>query len=132
MPAPNDLSITDDTVVYRAYSRKLDEDGRVQAVDFQQRDNEETLSIALTPDKALDDLDVRGYVPMRVGDIRAVHHGDDRCGVIHKPADLDPDYLEVTGITAESAQGFANSFAARAGIPVERPDHRRRIRMARQ
>lgn len=84
VPVPNDSSITDETIVYRAYSRKLDEDGCVQAVDFEQRDNEETLSIALTPETALDELDARGYVAMRVGDIRAINDGEYRCGIIHK------------------------------------------------
>jgi hypothetical protein len=69
---PNDTSFTDETVVYRAYSRKLDEDGRVQFQDFIQRDNEDTLSVALTPEGALDELDVRGYVALTIADVRAI------------------------------------------------------------
>jgi hypothetical protein len=126
LPIP---TLTDDTVVYRAYSRKLDEDGRVQSQDFIQRDNESTLSIALTPEEALDELDARGYVPIRIGNIRAVHDGELRLGIVRKTD--EPLSLEITGIARETANGFAVSLAARAGSPIERPDHRTRIRAER-
>ena len=84
--------------------------------------------VALTPEEALDELDVRGFVAITVGDIRAVHNEEHRCGVIRKTGDPGSGYLEITGITTDTAMGFASSLAARAGRPVERPDHRQRIR----
>jgi hypothetical protein len=130
LPIPNNSTLADDVVVYRAYSRKLDEDGRVQFHDFVQRDNEETLSVALTPAEALDELDVRGYVPITVGDIRAVHEGEQRLRVLRKAG--EPMCCEITGITRETATGFAISLSARAALPVPTPEHRVRIRAKRE
>lgn len=129
LPLQNDPTLTDDTVVYRAYGRPLDEDGRVQFYDFLQRDNEETLSVGLTPEAALDELDKRGYVPITIGDIRAVVHGEQRLGIVRKAG--EPDGLEIIGITPLTAKGFGDSLSARAGPPVETPDHRRRIKALR-
>jgi hypothetical protein len=119
LPIPYNSTLTDDDVVYRAYSRKLDEDGRVQFHDFVQRDNE-----------ALAELDVRGYVPITVGDIRAVHEGEQRLGILRKAG--EPMCCEITGITRETAMGFAISLSARAALPVPTPEHRVRIRAKRE
>jgi hypothetical protein len=117
-------------ITYRAYSRKLDEDGRVQFKDFVQRSNEDTLSVALTPEDALDELDVRGYVPITVGDIRAIQQGRHRLGVARKAN--EPTCLEITGIDPAKVESIATSLSARAGTPVERLDHRQRIRVGRR
>jgi hypothetical protein len=131
MEAPDDESIGDDTVVYRAYARKLDEDGRVQSLDFCQRPNETSLSIARLPEKALGDLDVRGYVGLTAGSIRAIRDGDKRLGIRQKEGD-DPDLLEVCGISEESAVAYSISLAAcPMEKPVEQPEHRKRIRALR-
>jgi hypothetical protein len=116
--------------LYIEPTRKLDEDGRVQFRDFVQRDNEDTLSVALSPEEALDELDVRGYVPITIGDIRAIHNGEQRLGIIRKTN--EPGCLEIIGIVPETAEGFANSLAARTARPIETPEHRRRIRAERR
>lgn len=117
---PNDF-------VYRAYSRKLDEDGRVQHRDFLLRVNEKNLSVALVGEKSLDELDVRGYVPLRIGLIT-----DLGLSIIPKEDMDDPDFLEIAGITPETAEGTANALAAGAGSPVECPEHRARIQAERK
>jgi hypothetical protein len=113
--------------VYRAFSRKLDEDGRVQYRDFVLRENELGLSVALTGEKALDELDVRGYVPLRVGDIRKL--GLD---VVRKANQPDPELLEIINICREDAEGVGTSLAANAGVPIAAPEHRQRIRSSRR
>ena len=129
-PIQLDLIPADSTVVYRAYSRPLDEDGYVQDRDFLLRPHEETLSVALSGEKALGDLDARGFAPINIGDIRKL--GLD---VSAKEGAGDPDLMEITGIAHDNAPGFAISLAAasgRAGKPTETPEHRKRIRALRK
>jgi hypothetical protein len=121
------LILGDNTTVYRAYSRKLDEDERVQYRDFVLRNNETGLSVALTGEKALDELDVRGYVPLKVGNIRKL--GLD---VVPKAGQSDPELLEIINISREDAEGVATTLAANAGVPIAAPEHQRRIRNSRR
>ncbi len=85
------------------------------------RDNETGLSVALTGEKALDELDVPGYVPLKVGDIRKL--GLD---VVPKASQPDPELLEIIKIYREDAEGIATTLAANAGVPIATPEHRRR------
>jgi hypothetical protein len=129
LPLQDDPTLTDDTIAYRAYSRALDEDGRVQSKDFLQRPTEDTLSIALTQEDALDELCVRGCVPITIGDIRAVRLEHNRLGIVRKLA--EPNCLEVTGIDHETAEGVSVSLSARAGKPIENRAHWTRVKAAR-
>ena len=123
-------ALPDNTVVYRAYSRKLDDDGHVQDKDFLLRDNELSLSIALTGEKAMDELDVRGYVPLLVGELRQI--GLD---VRPKEGQTDTDLLEIVNIPPNDRLAFSITLAAlsaRSGMPIETPEHRNRIRSGRK
>jgi hypothetical protein len=121
------LILDDATTVYRAYARKLDEDGRVQYRDFMLRDSEAGLSVALTGEKALDELDVRGYVPLTVGDVRKL--GLD---VVPKVGEPDAELLEIIGIRREDSEGIGTSLAANAGVPIAAPEHQQRIKSSRR
>lgn len=123
-------ALPDSTLVYRAYSRKLDEDGHVQDKDFLLRDNEPTLSVALTGEKAVDELDVRGYAPLVIREIRKI-------GLDTRPKEgqADSDLLEIVNIPFDDRIPYSITLAAisaQSGKPVETPNHRKRIRSKRR
>ena len=75
----------------------------------------------------MDELDVRGYVPLSVSAIRKL--GLD---VVRKPGQDDADLLEIVNILREHAEAIGTSLAACAGKPVEVAEQRQRIREARR
>ena len=92
-----------DEVVYRAYSRAVDQRGRVKDQDFKLRDSEFSLSVALTPEKVMGALKCKGYVALSVGKIRDIGRGGKDClEVIIKTRcdnqEEDSDLWQIVGI----------------------------------
>lgn len=124
------LPYSGDFIVYRSFSREADALGRATDKDFLLRPNETALSIALSPEKAMDELDSRGYVELRASTIRGmglevrVKTGAENPG-------SDPEIYEIAGIPLDSTDArisISIALAATAGITVLVPGRRSRRR----
>lgn len=118
MPTQRPLFLRDEDLVYRAITKGLTADGRAKDKNFRLRPDEEGLSIALTPGKAIGTLDCKGYVFLTVGQIREIG-----LRVEQKGNDDDPDLLEIRGIPlndTNAQQDYAIELANRASAPVLR------------
>lgn len=125
-----EMLLRPETKLYRALlSGKCIEEGRVTDKAFRLRPAnadfpaETTLSVALTAEKAMGDLDCRGYTEIVVGDVERITG----LGIQPKPGD-DSDLFELTGIplddiTAQNDYALALAKISGKVVRTEKKRH---------
>lgn len=130
MSSPSTPNFSDDEgFVYRAFSRQPDSTGKVTDKDFRlRRSRELTLSIARTPEKAMGDLDCRGYVRIPIAQITKLSLRVQAKTGSENPTN-DNDLLEIVGIPIDDEQlqiSYALALADAADQTVPVAGHRRK------
>lgn len=120
-------SIEHNYELYRSFSRKPDSTGKVTDKDFLLRTNETSLSVARTPEKAMDDLDSRGYASIWAYKVIAIGLGIAVKVGANNPT-ADPDLCEITGIPANEDVRLSIALALAAATHATTPVAGRRKR----